>query len=174
MATDNIDKEMNATTGSPYSSGHLAASPEFQQDLERSVQLLVDEGNELGRRLSHVQQSAQSAGLGSAQRLAQLHKVVSIHQHRRVHILTQSQQAYIRLLWDSREVAGVTQGTVDGEIICWVISPRVGADSEQDFRTGMIVLIEDNDIDRDTKLEEIDGWVEVCRGLLLRYTSQLT
>ncbi len=81
MASDTVDKGVDMAPGSLYVGGHLTASPEFQQDLERSVQSLVDEGNELGRRLSHVQQSAQGAGLESAQRLAKLHKVCSLQEN---------------------------------------------------------------------------------------------
>lgn len=50
-------------------------------DFENIVQLLdslVEEGNNLGRRLSHIQQSAERAGLLSAQRLAQLQKVRAV------------------------------------------------------------------------------------------------
>ena len=69
MATDNTDIGVNLKHDGEYST-------ELQQDLERGVQLLVDEGNELGRRLSHVHQSAKEGRLSSASRLSQIHKVL--------------------------------------------------------------------------------------------------
>ncbi|KAI0073917.1 hypothetical protein K474DRAFT_127820 [Panus rudis PR-1116 ss-1] len=130
MSDDDFYQQLQEATSKPISDESLEAAQKALQessnqtlvDSIKEIQQLVSDGNALDTRLLSAYHLIQKANLSSASKMNDL------------------RDAYVKLLWDSRGIAGSAKGAAD------------------DFGGDMLDLIRMEDVSASDKILELESW----------------